>query len=360
MTDFGMAKKVRDIKEDLNYSICGTLSYEIHPLFSLTLPFRILSPEVFLKEGYNYLADYYSLGILTYELAVGTPPFPHKVPKKELVQAIFTRTPIFPLSLSEECKDFILKLLAKTPSNRLGAQNGIQELMEHPWLKNINFDDIEKRIVEPPIPVKCALNFKKFYWDPNADLDKDNIIENIANAWFDENYNPVSRELSNFSFDICEEVNVTDVCEFPERKSSHYLWRAEAPGKRSEFQTPRFGEKSPILKIQTSANLTAKLQNPSSSRLISQQSFNPSKASVDKTELLELEKYRSYEPEVKSNFTLLKSSTALSHFERGRHLDSKADKEAGGRRKQSLDLKMRNYIFSQNVKHLSDQKKIDK
>ena len=59
LTDFGISKITAEDK--FNVSIVGTPEY--------------LSPELLMGEGYNYLADYWGFGILTYEMLVGTPPF---------------------------------------------------------------------------------------------------------------------------------------------------------------------------------------------------------------------------------------------------------------------------------------------
>ena len=44
--------------------------------------------------------------------------------------------------ISSACRDFIKKLLAKDPANRLGSNGGIEEILGHPWFKGLDLDAI--------------------------------------------------------------------------------------------------------------------------------------------------------------------------------------------------------------------------
>ena len=59
LTDFGMAKQLGN--SEIAESYCGTSQY--------------LAPEMLNSEKYSYTVDWWSLGILTYEMIVGFPPF---------------------------------------------------------------------------------------------------------------------------------------------------------------------------------------------------------------------------------------------------------------------------------------------
>ena len=64
LTDFGLSKEIEEGDEKLTYTFCGTPQY--------------LAPEIISKTGYNCMIDWWSLGILMYEIVVGFPPFNHK------------------------------------------------------------------------------------------------------------------------------------------------------------------------------------------------------------------------------------------------------------------------------------------
>ena len=107
LTDFGMAKIVR--KNELAMTFCGTPEY--------------LSPEVIQGYGCDHTADWWSLGILTYEMMYGLPPFYNKnqTTMFKLIKDGELKFPERP-EVSPEGKDFISKLLNRDKNQRLGAK----------------------------------------------------------------------------------------------------------------------------------------------------------------------------------------------------------------------------------------------
>ena len=62
--------------------------------------------------------------------------------------------------MSDECKDFISKLLEKKPENRLGTQGGLDEVLAHPWFAEIDPKTILSK--EYPSPMKPILSENQF------------------------------------------------------------------------------------------------------------------------------------------------------------------------------------------------------
>ena len=58
--------------------------------------------------------------------------------------------------MSDECKDFITKLLEKDASKRLGALNDVEEVLAHPWLNQIDTKQILDKTLEAPMKPKVS------------------------------------------------------------------------------------------------------------------------------------------------------------------------------------------------------------
>jgi serine/threonine protein kinase len=136
LADFGLAKMLND--DELAMSFCGTAEY--------------LAPEMISGEGHDKSIDWWSVGVLLYELIVGIPPFYHK--NKNKMYFLIKEAPIkYPdadkhgIAMSDECKDFINKLLEKDYTKRLGSENDCTEIMSHPFLKDIKVEKLmDKKI----------------------------------------------------------------------------------------------------------------------------------------------------------------------------------------------------------------------
>lgn len=111
LTDFGMAKIVRD--GEIARTFCGTAEY--------------LAPEVLEGQGYDKTADWWSLGILTYEMMHGLPPFYDSKSQSQMFKLIKEGEVKFPekVKTTPEAQDFILKILNKNPKQRLGAHGDV-------------------------------------------------------------------------------------------------------------------------------------------------------------------------------------------------------------------------------------------
>jgi len=117
------------------------------------------SPEMIAHEGHTIMSDWWSFGILIYELLYGITPF-FNMDKNRMFELIEVGELKFPntikidgniinLKISKEAKSIISKLLEKNPGPRLG-KNGLNEIKNHPFFADINFDMIKNKKVKPP------------------------------------------------------------------------------------------------------------------------------------------------------------------------------------------------------------------
>jgi serine/threonine protein kinase len=104
-----------------------------------------LAPELLLGTGHGPEADWWSLGVILYEMVVGVPPFSADTPEK-IFQNILERSITWPPNdeLSAELVDLINRLLDPDPMCRLGCK-GAGELKRHPWFAGIRWSDLSRQ-----------------------------------------------------------------------------------------------------------------------------------------------------------------------------------------------------------------------
>lgn len=107
-----------------------------------------LAPEVITAAGHSAPVDWWSFGILIYELIYGTTPF-RGARRDETFENIVKAPLRFPPKpvVSEACQDLITQLLIKDPSKRLGTKSGAEEIKVHPFFKGYNWALLRN---EPP------------------------------------------------------------------------------------------------------------------------------------------------------------------------------------------------------------------
>jgi len=134
LTDFGLAKELEDGKDATTF--CGTPEY--------------LAPEIVQNKGHGKAVDWWSLGILLYELSIGIPPY-YSQNVHEMYRKIQEAPLLFPPSLSPKSKDVITQLLVRDPAQRLGSgDDDFKEIREHPFFQGLDFDKLLKKEIEPP------------------------------------------------------------------------------------------------------------------------------------------------------------------------------------------------------------------
>ncbi|CAB3222340.1 unnamed protein product [Arctia plantaginis] len=131
-------RRKREHQRCLAHSLVGTPNY--------------IAPEVLTRTGYTQLCDWWSVGVILYEMLVGSPPFLAATPAETQLKVINWENSLHvpdAANLSPESKDLILQLCSGQET-RLGKD--ANEVKNHPFLKSIDFDKGLRRQVAPFIP----------------------------------------------------------------------------------------------------------------------------------------------------------------------------------------------------------------
>ena len=112
LADFGWSVRTNTKRN----TYCGTLDY--------------LCPEIVGEKYYDGSVDQWCLGVLTYELCCGEPPFQSES-REEIFRKVKNVAFKFPNYLTADCKDFINRLLQADPAKRMKFKDALQ----HPWIK---------------------------------------------------------------------------------------------------------------------------------------------------------------------------------------------------------------------------------
>ncbi|KAG7338333.1 serine/threonine protein kinase [Nitzschia inconspicua] len=133
--DFGLAKAgIRHAYEGAT-SMCGTPEY--------------MAPEVLAQQGHGFCVDYWGLGMLTYEMMTGLPPW-YTTDRAKLFRRLRSAPLDIPSYFSSASASFSSALLERNPRRRLGV-TGIRAAMEHEFFKSISWRALYGRRVEAPI-----------------------------------------------------------------------------------------------------------------------------------------------------------------------------------------------------------------
>jgi len=137
LTDFGLSKDVDP--NDKAHTFCGTPEY--------------LAPEIVTGAGHDKAVDWWSLGILLYELTVGIPPF-YSQNVNEMYNKIQHGVLRFPPFLSDNCKSLIVGLLNRDPKKRLGSKDDVEDIKSHPFFKDLSWAKVMKKDIDVPYKPK--------------------------------------------------------------------------------------------------------------------------------------------------------------------------------------------------------------
>ncbi|AAS50743.2 ABL028Wp [Eremothecium gossypii ATCC 10895] len=167
LCDFGLCKlNMKD--QDKTNTFCGTPEY--------------LAPELLLGQGYSKVVDWWTLGVLLYEMLTGLPPYyDEDVPK--MYKKILQEPLRFPDGFDREAKNLLIELLCRDPKRRLGY-NGADEIKRHPFFSQLSWKRLWMKGYIPPYkpPVMSALDTSNF----DQEFTREKPVDSVVNDFLSE------------------------------------------------------------------------------------------------------------------------------------------------------------------------------
>lgn len=154
LTDFGFAK----VCEGRTYTLCGTPEY--------------LAPEILLNKGHGKPVDWWTFGVLVYEMNAGIDPFNDEDPML-IYQKILKGKVKFPSSFNPNAKSLVKHLLEADLSKRYGnLKGGVNDIKNHRLFKNFDWDSCLAKSIKPPYIPKVSSSSDTSNFSNYPDSDK--------------------------------------------------------------------------------------------------------------------------------------------------------------------------------------------
>ncbi|KAK3268360.1 hypothetical protein CYMTET_23130 [Cymbomonas tetramitiformis] len=170
LVDFGLAKRILNSR---TFTVCGTPDYQ--------------APETILLQGHDKGVDHWGLGIFIYEMLVGHAPFKIKAGQnqRDLFKKILSGKYDVPNFMTDSTKHLVGALLQPNPKKRLG-RGGMNEIKNHSFFIDIDWEEMQRRKIEPPFVPEIKDGFDLSNFDDYGDFTPAHQRKSRASTYMDE------------------------------------------------------------------------------------------------------------------------------------------------------------------------------
>jgi len=181
LTDFDLSKAAISQARVVNKIYSGNAAVVAEPEIvtnSFVGTEEYLAPEVILGKGHSATVDWWTFGILMYEMLYGATPF--RGSNRDATFSSIKKDKIqFPQhkrgGISKECKDLLKTLLLRDPKKRLGSSGGAEDIKDHPFFKGVKWQLVRNQ--NPPIIPQLKHALDTSYFRPVKDLSMKEVQE---------------------------------------------------------------------------------------------------------------------------------------------------------------------------------------
>lgn len=149
-----------------------------------------MAPEIVAGKNYTRSVDWWAFGVLLFQMLLCQSPFKGD-DEDDIFNAIEHDEVKYPVSLSRQTVLVLQALLTKDPQQRLGSsERDAEEIMEHPYFQDVNFDDVLKcRIPAPYIPeVSSEHDYSNFDQEFTSETPRLTPVETVLTSEMQEQF----------------------------------------------------------------------------------------------------------------------------------------------------------------------------
>lgn len=173
--DYGLCKE-NMWHENTTSTFCGTPEF--------------MAPEIVAGKNYTRSVDWWAFGVLLFQMLLCQSPFKGD-DEDDIFNAIEHDEVKYPVSLSRQTVLILQALLTKDPQQRLGSsERDAEEIMEHPYFQDVNFDDVlHCRIPAPYIPeISSEHDYSNFDQEFTSETPRLTPVETVLTSEMQEQF----------------------------------------------------------------------------------------------------------------------------------------------------------------------------